>query len=64
MTIYEFVSEAKKAPSLAIIAGLTISEWHCLKLYALHSEIPDEKELHSAIKKVLNIGPNNPWREK
>ena len=51
MKLRDFVSEAEKAPSLAIIAGLTISEWHCIKLYALHYEIPDEKEL-------------NPWSEK
>ena len=64
MKLYNFVQEAQKATSLIAIAGLTITEWHCLKLYALHQEMPDAKELNSAIEKILNIGPNNPWSEK
>lgn len=60
MQIDDFVHDATDTTCMLAIAGLTVSEWHCLKAYVFYGEILDEKVFNAAKEKVTNFEKNLP----
>ena len=62
MQVNDFVRDAtlveaitSDTTSMLAIAGLTVSEWHCLKAYVFYGEILDEEVFNAAKEKVTNF---------